>query len=238
MTEVAKGGRTVVFVSHNMQPVRALCERALLLQGGRLVDDGDTDSVVRRYLASVDASETGRHRWADPGNRPGNDACRLVEVRVADESGEPTATFFSSQPIDVHYELDVHVPDPGLVVVLDLVTSDGTTVFRSYSTDAGGAGQLGAQAGMRAVRCRIPSGFLNGGRYLVNVRVHLRGIDGIVNEQGVLQFDVTADHGESYFITPVHGRPGVVAPVLDWQLTEASSEDDTLGEPAPATAAR
>ena len=226
MTEVAKDGRTVVFVSHNMQPVRALCTRALLLQGGRLVDDGDTDGVVRRYLASIDASETGVHRWPDPENRPGNDACRLVEVRVSDESGEPGATFFSSQPISFTCELDVRVPDPGLVAVLDLMMSDGTTVFRSYSSDASGTSAIGARTGLQAIRCTIPPGLLNGGRYLVNVRVHLRGVDGIVNEQGVLQFDVTADHGESYFITPIHGRPGVVAPILPWDAVAPSSGGD------------
>lgn len=230
MTEVAKGGRTVVFVSHNMQPVRALCDRALLLRGGKLVDDGDTDRIIRQYLASVDASETGRHRWDDPLSRPGNDACRLLEVRVSDDSGQPSSTFFSSQPIAVTYELDVRIPDPGLVVVLDLVTSDATTVFRSYSTDAGAVAAIGSRTGRQAIRCSIPPGFLNEGRYLVNVRVHLRGIDGIVNEHGVLQFDVTADHGESYFITPIHGRPGVVAPVLDWTPIPATFEE---GSPAP-----
>lgn len=220
MTEIAHGGRTVLFVSHNMQPVRALCDRALLLEHGKLVGDGSTDSIIRRYLASVDASETGVRRWVDPGAQPGNDACRLVEVRVTDEAGEPGSTFFSSQPISVGFELDVRTPDPGLIVALDLVSSDGIIVFRSYSSDGGDAVLPGDARGPNAVRCTIPPGLLNGGRYLVNVRVHLRGIDGIVNELGVLAFDVTADHGESYFLTPVHGRPGLVAPVLPWEAVE------------------
>ena len=226
MTEVAKGGRTILFVSHNLQPVRALCERALLLESGRLVADDATDTIIRRYLSTIDAREGGLRRWEDPETRPGNDACRLVEVRIEGASGETSSTFFSSEALSVVFELDVRTPDPGLIVALDVLTPDGFTVFRSYSADGGAIG-LGSRTGPVAARCTIPSGFLNGGRYLVNVRVHLRGIDGIVNEIGVLQFDVTADHGESYFVTPIHGRPGVVAPVLPWEVVEPGETGET-----------
>jgi homopolymeric O-antigen transport system ATP-binding protein len=220
MSAVAKGGRTVVFVSHNMQPIRAFCERALLLEAGQLVDDGDTDSVVRRYLASVETSETGRRRWLDPDLRPGNANCRLVEVRVTDASGEPNAQFFSSQDIFVTTELEARAPETDLVLAIDVVAADGTTVVRSYSTDSKDRPQRGATEGLNAYRCAIPGGLLNGGRYMVNVHAYVRSIDGILHENGILQFDVTTDHDESFFITRIHGRPGTIAPVFEWSPTE------------------
>ncbi len=233
MSEVARDGSTVLFVSHNMQPVRALCERALLLESGRIIDDGPTDAVVRRYLASIEPLETGRRRWVDPTLRPGNDYCRLVEVRAEDENGAPSATFFSSSPVDIIVELDVLTPDPALVAAIDLVAGDGSTVLRSYNVDGDSDLRPGVRAGVHALRCRIPAGFLNGGRYIINVRVQSHGIDGTISETGILHFDVTPDHGGSYFVASHVIRPGVIAPVLEWAEVEPA-EDPALASRASA----
>jgi lipopolysaccharide transport system ATP-binding protein len=238
MSEAAYEGRTVLFVSHNLQAVRTLCKRAILLEGGRMADDGETDGVVRRYLALVEPLESGIRRWDDPASRPGNETCRLAEVRVSDANGETRATFFSSQEIFVSFEFDLGQVEPALVVAFDLVSSDGATVFRSYSSDAGEDIQPGERAGRAAVRCTIPSGLLNAGRYLLNVRVFARGIDGVVNAPSSLHFDVTADHGESYFLTPLHGRPGLIAPVLPWEVVEPESEAESMPPEGTASAAR
>jgi lipopolysaccharide transport system ATP-binding protein len=232
MSEVAKGGRTVLFVSHNMQPVRTLCDRAIMLDHGRIVADGPTDAIIRSYLAAVDASESGVRRWPDPAMQPGNDDCRLVEVRVTDESGDTGSVFFSSRPVNLEFELDMRVPDPALIVSAEVVSPDGVTVFRSYSADAGERLRPGRRAGQLALRCTIPPRFLNGGRYLVNVRVLLRGVDHIINEQSALAFDVTADHGESY-VAFQHARPGLVAPILEWEeLAPQSAAGVTPGAAA------
>jgi lipopolysaccharide transport system ATP-binding protein len=224
MTEVARDGSTVIFVSHNMQPVRALCDRALLLEQGQIIDDGPTDAIVRRYLQSIEPLETGRRRWVDPATRPGNDDCRLVEVRAEDETGAPNSTFFSSQPIDVVVELDVLSSDPALVAAIDLVAGDGSTVLRSYNVDGDSDLRPGLRTGLHALRCRIPAGMLNGGRYIINVRVLSRGIDGTINQTGILHFDVTPDHGGSYFVASHVARPGVIAPVLQWDEIEPAED--------------
>jgi lipopolysaccharide transport system ATP-binding protein len=228
MGEVARDGRTVLFVSHNMQAVRALCDRSILLEHGRAIDDGPTDAIVRRYLASIEPVDTGVRRWEDPASRPGSDECRLVQIRVTDDAGDPGSSFFSSQRISVVVDLDLITPDPGLVVAVDVVAVDGTTVFRSYSTDSDESPVLGRRAGPLAVRCPIPGELLNAGRYIISTRVHVRGIDGIINEPGVLHFDVNPDHGTSYFLDSHHARPGVVAPILAWDEVEPDEAEGEL----------
>jgi lipopolysaccharide transport system ATP-binding protein len=60
MSEVAHGGRTVFFVSHNMSAVQALCGRGLLLDRGKLVADGPVTDVIQNYIAALDsASRSG-----------------------------------------------------------------------------------------------------------------------------------------------------------------------------------
>jgi lipopolysaccharide transport system ATP-binding protein len=234
MGEVAREGRTVLFVSHNMQAVRRLCERAILLESGKLVADGDVEHVVRRYLASVDSPELGRRRWDDPSERPGDDLCRLVEVRVTDETDNPATSFFSSKPIHVTIEFDLSAFDTAFIAGFDLATVDGVTVFRSYHTDLAEDEVPPLTLGRNALRCVIPPGLLNSGRFMLNLRFSLHWTRWIVYDDGALTFDVVADHGESLFLND-QVRPGVISPILEWTAVEPA--DDELPSAAPAVPA-
>jgi lipopolysaccharide transport system ATP-binding protein len=57
MREIALSGRTVLFTSHDMEAVRAVCHRAIVLDGGSLVYDGDTAGAIERYRAFMRPSE-------------------------------------------------------------------------------------------------------------------------------------------------------------------------------------
>jgi lipopolysaccharide transport system ATP-binding protein len=236
MGEVAHEGRTVLFVSHNMHAVRRLCERAIMLDRGRIAMEGDVASVAQHYLASVDSAGDGRRRWLDPDTRPGDDICRITEVRITDDSGEPAASFFNSRPIYVTVEFDLAVVNPAFMVGIDLMTSDGVLVFTSYHRDVAEDAVPRFVEGRNAFRCAIPPGLLNSGRYALNLRVSLHNIRWIALEESVLQFDVMADHGESPFIH-AQARSGVILPVLDWRAVEPTPEAGELELPAAGVSA-
>ena len=109
-------------------------------------------------------------------------------------------------------------------------------VFRSAHTDAPEASRPRLVQGRNAVRCTIPPGLLNSGRYGVNVRISLHMTRWIVHEDGVLSFDVVADHGESLFLN-AQGRPGVVAPILAWNAVEPAVDADHETAPVPLRSA-
>jgi lipopolysaccharide transport system ATP-binding protein len=227
MGEASQEGRTVLFVSHNLQAVRRLCRRAILLEQGRLTAEGDAESVVRRYLASIESSDAGRRRWEDPAERPGDDICRVVEVRITDDDGRPSGSFFTRRPIHVALELDLARVHPAFIAGFDLATTDGVVVFRSYTTDVAEDAAPRLVTGRNAIRCTIPAGLLNSGRYALHLRISLHWSRWIVHLDDVLSFDVIADHGESLFLND-QARPGVVAPILDWAVTEpADAADDS-----------
>jgi lipopolysaccharide transport system ATP-binding protein len=128
--------RTVLFVSHNMASIKALCNRAVLLEGGRLVADGDVDRVVDQY---VDAGRPPASGVIDP-NRPkiGSGDARLVQVGLVDRSGQPIGDVMFGQPFSVVFELDVLKPIADAVFEVDISTPDGTYVTTSLSIDRGG----------------------------------------------------------------------------------------------------
>jgi len=88
METIGRSGRTVVFVSHSMPTVTRLCSRAILLDGGHVVADGPTESIVARYL-QADLGTTARREWPEPGSRPGDDVARLRSVTVVGADGQP-----------------------------------------------------------------------------------------------------------------------------------------------------
>jgi lipopolysaccharide transport system ATP-binding protein len=223
MSEVANDGRTVLFVSHNMQAVRRLCRSAVLLENGELVADGDTETVVRHYLASLDSPEDGQRAWEDPDMRPGNHRVRVVGVRATNRAGEPSSTFLSSEPIYVTIEFDLVEVDNALTLGFDIAAYDASTVFRTFQSDTAEADRPALKPGRNALTCEIPAELLNSGRYFVNLRVAFQGIGWVAYPDQVLQFDVVADHGESLFLND-QTRPGVVAPILDWRTVDPTAE--------------
>ena len=238
MGEAVGEGRTVLLVSHNMQAVRRLCKDAILLEQGQIAAQGDVESVVRTFLASVEAPDLGRRRWVASAERPGDDLCRVAEIRATDDTGKPSTTFFSSRPVGITIEFDLARTDPSLTVGFDLATVDGVTVFRSYQTDMAEHETPVLSPGRNALQCTIPAGLLNSGRYVLNLRVSLHSMKWIAHDDAVLFFDVVADHGESLFLNAnPQSRPGVVSPILEWTSVEPTSED-LAGTPAAASASR
>lgn len=93
MSEVAHAGRTVLFISHNIAAISSLCNRAMILDRGRLLHDGETASVVMEYLhrSSQDTSKP----LADRQDRDGSQSVRFVETVLSGSfSGRPMSEFF------------------------------------------------------------------------------------------------------------------------------------------------
>jgi|KBSSwiStaDraftv2_1062776.scaffolds.fasta_scaffold151464_2 lipopolysaccharide transport system ATP-binding protein len=115
MEDLSGSGRTIVFVSHQMQAVAQLCDRAILLEGGSIALDGPSGDVVARYLQEVGGSQSSRF-WPDPDDAPHDESTRLRSIRVVDEGGET---------IDA---VDVRAP-VGIEIAFTILRSDGPAVF-------------------------------------------------------------------------------------------------------------
>jgi lipopolysaccharide transport system ATP-binding protein len=86
MKTVGESGRTVLFVSHDMNAINRLCSRAIWLKDGKIEKDGATTEVVNAYLH--EQAETGAEKsWTAAENPPGNEIVRLRRVRVCNEAG-------------------------------------------------------------------------------------------------------------------------------------------------------
>ena len=182
MEDIGRGGRTVLFVSHNMAAVRHLCTRGLALHDGRVLALGDADEAVDAYLARMraEAPEAGASGFRFPVARPEPPPpARVACVEVLDEHGEPPAAVCTGDCV----RLRVHFECAGRVTVTPLVTvstPEGARLL-GFGLRAGAGRQLDCEAGTHRVDVVVPGLPLSAGRHVLGAALRVQG-EGLVHE--------------------------------------------------------
>jgi lipopolysaccharide transport system ATP-binding protein len=216
----AKSQRTVLFVSHNLQAVQALCSRVMYLDRGRLVAFGDTRSIVGQYLTRGASDESVR-QWDDDTSE--NEQVRLKRIAVSAE-GNHGGVFSSSQPISIEMHIASNLDRRAIGVGFELASADGVRILRTYHTDSGH--RLGAlRIGMNRWRCTVPAGLLNAGAYQVSPKIKDEQDRWILDGEAAVTFEVVLDHGVSPYWNSLdaNSRPGVIAQILVWKAVGVES---------------
>ncbi len=241
MGEVAREGRTVLFVWHNMTAVNQLCTRAVLLSGGQLALEGRTQEVVAEYFRA--GSDGGGERvWPDRKSAPGNRRMRLRAVRLV--SGGRV----NNEP-DIDKELSIEVEFWNLVpggrnqcVNIYLSDATGTVVLSTANTNAANAVEddwfsRNHETGLYRSVCTIPANFLNEGTYYVTIYLVTLGPVSVEAEAPqVLSFNVF-DTGVMREAGAGSRWDGVVRPRLPWRTAPLAPPDETSAAPAAEDAA-
>jgi lipopolysaccharide transport system ATP-binding protein len=197
MGEVARGGRTILFVSHQLEALASLCPTSLLLENGRLVAKGSTRTIIDRYLASQE--KLMGMRLADRPDHIGHQRLRFTDSWVEDMRGQRLLSVMSGQAMKlvVRYELapGQRVRRPGISFAL--YTQRGAPVTRLFSAVTATEG-FGDELPPRGrFECLIPRLPLNLGIYVYNVMAET-GPECEAEDwvQGAGSF--TVEHGDFY----------------------------------------
>lgn len=169
MGNVAKQGRTILFVSHNMTAVQSLCQRCLLLTEGILEASGDPREVVSRYLNGNVGSNHVEQVWDDPESAPGNESIALHRVSIVPLERAPRNEISVLTPIAIELEYWNLQKDVRLNVSLSVFNQEGTCIFVTTTLhEQAWHGRAFPRGLFRSV-CRIPGNLLNDGQYTVSV---------------------------------------------------------------------
>jgi lipopolysaccharide transport system ATP-binding protein len=222
MGDVAKGGRTVLFVSHNMQAVQGLCHRVLWIDDGRIVDSGDPAAVIGRYLQRVVAVTSVREQvWDDPAYAPGNDRIRLRRIHLRADTSDPGQELDLDTPSCIDVEYWNLVPDTKVIVNICIYGIDGSEVLEDWSVEEANFRGRGFPTGLFRTSVRIPGHLLNEGTYRVRTLFFdLETVRPLYDQPEALVFSVNdlverdvAWHGR--FIGPVHPRLGWITEQIE-----------------------
>jgi lipopolysaccharide transport system ATP-binding protein len=216
MDDVAKAGRTVLFVSHNMAAVQSLCRTALQLDSGCVVQASDSRSVVSTYLSSTGRISSAMV-WSDE-TAPGNEEITLKSISAYTDDGNYGGVFQSQKNIIIEMSFNANHSHPALSIGFDLISTHGETVLGSYQTDMAPEKWPQVKPGDNVWRCTIPAGLLNAGHFNLCPRISMHNMYWIVHLDSVAQFEVILDHGVSPFWSSLgRNRPGIIAPIFTWE---------------------
>ena len=218
MEDLGTSGRTVVFVSHQMQAVAQLCDRAVLLQGGSVVLDGPSGEVTAHYLQRVGGSSSSRF-WPDPATAPGDDVVRMRSVRVVDEDGEVIDASDVRRPVGIEIGFTVIRRD-GPPIFPKLKLFDGRRNVAFNALDTSDRWREPAEPGDYSATGWIPANLLNEGLITVDVGVcslHAPKLHPHAGCNDAVSFHVQdPGEGNSAKGSFTGQLQGVVRPLLEW----------------------
>ena len=226
LQEVGEGGRTVLFVSHNMQAVARMCQRVILLSDGNVLKDGTPHDVVRVYLQG-DSASTAEKVWDSATNAPGGDVSRLRAIRLRDLDGVVTDRVDIRKPIQIEIEYDVIKPGYVLLITFSLWNQEGTNICMALDQDPAWRDRA-RPPGRYVSTATIPGNFLPDG--MLTVSTALTTVEPFRNREYFIR-DVLAFHVvDSTEADSVRGSwsgdlPDIVRPAFDWKTTAPESEE-------------
>ncbi len=217
MRDVSQHGRTVLFVSHNMQAITRLCSRAIWIENGEIKQDAPAKDVVSNYLNSQ--SETSSEKvWRSSPDAPGNEIARLRRVRVFDEKDNKDSAFDIRRPVFVEITYQVLQNEQILMPSFEIYNEESVCVFTSNDLDKTWRNKPRTK-GIYTSTARIPANFLAEGNFFVSVslatyeplNVHFAERDAVAF---LIIDSLDGDSARGDFGGQING---VVRPILDWE---------------------
>jgi lipopolysaccharide transport system ATP-binding protein len=217
MSDVAQGGRTVLFVSHNMSAILRLTQEALVIEKGHLKMRAPTPEAVDYYLSHGMAQE-GERGW-DADEIPLDAApFRPIAVRVINPAGKVSDTVRSSETFKIEIDYCLSSPVSGLRVGIYLMSTRGEYILTSFDTDDPQRFERypSRAPGHYSSSCEIPADLLNEGRYVIGINASSYRVRRYFQDEQALNFTVdgTGAPGTQW----PEPRLGPVRPRLNWNI--------------------
>jgi lipopolysaccharide transport system ATP-binding protein len=214
MKDASTSGRTILFVSHNLTAVQGLCNKAMFMQKGRLMEMGETNQVLANYLSQV--QKTALESWyLTPEEAPGNDKVRLKSIKLEPQYVGNLRHLDVRTPFKVKIEFWNMMDRANLNVSLHLNSLTGECIF-----NIGTLSQT-FEKGIIQAECEIPADFLNDGSYSISFMVVKDTATVLHNFEEALIFEIE-DYREG---TSWYGKwPGYVRPKIDFPIAQLELE--------------
>ena len=220
--ELREAETTVVFVSHNLSSMKAVCDRAILLNDGQVLSSGDVDVVLQEYEKLVRKADGAFARGPGPGHADSNrqpahadqtSSIRIVDVELLDNQGQPQTTFSPTDDlvVRVKYCCAKPVEDPAFSISIDGYDGVICTIRSDYQ-----GFPIPRATGVGWVSARLSPLQLNTGSYRVTAAI--MGVSATLlydHDRVGRPFDVIAD------VPSGHPMRGIFLPCVEWEYLNA-----------------
>jgi lipopolysaccharide transport system ATP-binding protein len=228
MGDVSREGRTILFVSHNLEAVQRLCSRGLLLQQGRLVATGPIDETIARYRASGLADDEVLGQF-NPAARRGTNWARFTDIRIMN-GGHRTGRCAADDDLVVEMDIALAEPDRGslhgLVVEVVVSSEEGHPLCSLMNVDDGGA-RL-PDTSTCTVRLRLPAPTFVPGLYRIRAFLGVPYLQHVDEIDDALEFEVTPPI-HPWRPYELHSSRGHVCRIAEWHCLSSDIPVSSIG---------
>lgn len=217
MGAVAKEGRTVILVSHNMGAITQLCDRVLFLEGGQLKRIGPSNEVISDYLSSslgMEVASTWSSVSPELNQSKAPSKVQFRSARLLSTDKQPVSLVTFSDPLLVEIVYDVKVLVSHLTISFRLHDSMNNILFESLDSDLPEWREGDRDPGRYRATAKIPPYLLRPGRYSLSAFAFIDDVKVFERQEGILRFNVS-----EVGYTLKFRRSGIVSPVLEWEVT-------------------
>ncbi|MFN7044595.1 MAG: ABC transporter ATP-binding protein [Flavobacterium sp.] len=209
MNDVSKGeGRTVLFVSHNLIAVEALCNTALTLKNGKLIEAGNPTRLIKNYLIENTVNNR-KFNFSNIEEAFGNEAVKVLSANIVNASTDnPDDIIELSSNIEITFEIVNLTNDRELSIGFDLKTTRGEVLFgtgKRIQCDYNQSAKL---------TCQIPGNFLNDDTYQILLYIHTKEMRLLFSKDDILSFEIKDTKRKEGYLGKVNG---FIRPTLNWK---------------------
>lgn len=213
MSDVCQDGRTILFVSHQLQAVRQLCHRAVWLDKGRVAAVGSSEDIVNQYVSLERRTDTLDAVNSELAQQPVDPDFRVRSIDVR-QGGRSTTEVSAGMPVEIRLEYDVFKDSFGLHVYFVLNDMDGSMIFESFHNGDAQPNPL-VPAGRYTSVATVPADFLAPRMYELQFLAAIASVRQVMRPVSVtLQAHATGRVNSAY---AGYETPGKIAPLIPWR---------------------
>lgn len=218
MGDLTREGKTVLFVSHNMNAVCNLCTRLIWIDRGSIHMQGETNEIVSKYM-TVHSSSNGQYS-RNLADTPAIDLSIVIqEVSMKAHEGSICSSFDARDPITIEIVYDIVETVSNGWISIVIYTVDGVMVLTGGDADRDEYYFMNREPGRYITLCVVPGGVLNEGRYVLSVgSVQLTGAGPRQIEMlgNILELEIknSAGAGKNLWFK----RGGIISMKMDWTI--------------------
>ena len=208
---IKEEGRTIIFVSHNLEAIKNICTKTVLLEDGAVAEIGETNDIIQSYLNRF--SDKRKNIKYEFKNAPGNKFIKVKNFKVLFDNDKDLATISDAITVECDFwSLDEENNNINLSMVL--YNSD-YCILNSISP------VVDLIKGIYKFKCRIPGDFLNDGKYFVKI-IFSKNYSELFSLEEKCSFELKDKRMIDW-----HGPwVGAVRPQLDWKMEKLKNEHD------------
>lgn len=222
MEEVSKSeGRTILFVSHNMDSIRKFCPNTILMDAGKIISKGDTEKIINEYVSKH--LQTNAERLWEKGVSSENEEVTLHKAYLHNEFDVVNSQFDTTEKVGISINYEVLKDDAVFTHGINVFNQENINIFNSHDVTSAIRSDK-RKKGNYTATAWIPGNLLPEGIFTISVALFLPNpLDILVHEHDALSFEMFTDFSKpSARGNYADNFPGVVRPLIQWDAIKTS----------------